>query len=137
MASPSASASTASCQTCRATASVLSRAATSWAPVTLASAQTGVAAGDRRRGRDGFEAPVTAARAPDSRPDGQVPDLRGLAAVPGHQVPHGNNRSGDPGADGHEHQVLCAGTRAEPVLGHTARGDVVGDPNRQPPLGAE
>ena len=30
-----------------------------------------------------------------------------------------------------------ADTRAEPVLGHAAGGDVVGDPNRQPPLGAE
>src|SRR5262249_19513542 len=99
--------------------------------------EPGVAAGDRRRGRYGFEAPVTAARAPDSGPDGQVPDLRGLAAVPGHQVPPGNDRSGDPGADGHEHQVLRADTRAEPVLGHTAGGDVVGDPDRQPPLGAE
>src|SRR3954454_5065756 len=33
-------------------------------------AQSGVAAADRRRGCDGFEAAVTAARAPDAGPDG-------------------------------------------------------------------
>ena len=64
-------------------------------------------------------------------------DLRRLAAVPGHQVSTGDDRGGDPGADGHERQVLRADTRAEPVLGHAAGGDVVGDPHRQPPLGAE
>ena len=113
------------------------RAATSWAPVTGLSAQLGVATGDRRRGGDRLEAPVPAARARDAGPDGQVSDLRGLAAVPGHQVPPGDDRGGDPGADGHEHQVLRADPRAEPVLGHAAGGDVVGDPHRQPPLGAE
>ncbi len=34
-------------------------------------------------------------------------------------------------------QVLRAETRADPVLGHAAGGDVVGDPDRQSPLIAE
>src|SRR2546430_7615181 len=46
----------------------------------VASAQPGVAAGDRRRGRYGFEAPRTAAPAPGSGPDRPGADLRRLAA---------------------------------------------------------